>query len=89
MFSGSLDSSVDESLQTYLARVDISLMHDMCATTDLELFQWLLQREPPLASLSRQDFQGRTALFSAAVGLGDVENEEEETEEEQARRVVT
>ncbi|QRD84956.1 ankyrin repeat-containing domain protein [Aspergillus flavus] len=59
----------------------------MCATTDLELFQWLLQREPPLASLSGQDFQGRTALFSAAVGLGDVENEEEETEEEQARRV--
>ncbi|KAJ1713138.1 hypothetical protein NYO67_4705 [Aspergillus flavus] len=77
------------SFRTYLARVDISLMHDMCAAADLELFQWLLQREPPLASLSGQDFQGRTALFSAAVGLGDVENEEEETEEEQARRVLT
>ncbi|PYH48038.1 uncharacterized protein BP01DRAFT_313070, partial [Aspergillus saccharolyticus JOP 1030-1] len=60
----------------YLRQHELSLMDAACQAADRELVEWLLAQEPPLGSLKERDCLGRTALMSAALGLGCSDHEE-------------
>ncbi|RAH41031.1 ankyrin [Aspergillus brunneoviolaceus CBS 621.78] len=56
-------------LDQYLTQLDFSPINEACAAANREMVLWLLQHDPPLATLQDRDARGHTPLFSAASGL--------------------
>lgn len=44
------DTSLTEPLEEYTRRLNVSFIHDACATADQELVLWLMNHDPPLES---------------------------------------
>ncbi|CAG8114636.1 unnamed protein product [Penicillium salamii] len=64
------DSTLQEPIYSYLARIKCSPMNDACAAGNRDPVGWLLSHDPPLGTL-HDCMAGSTPLFSAAQQLGD------------------
>ncbi|OJJ95608.1 hypothetical protein ASPACDRAFT_126406 [Aspergillus aculeatus ATCC 16872] len=56
-------------LDQYMTQLDFSPINEACAAANREMLLWLLQHDPPLATLQDRDARSHTPLFSAASGL--------------------